>query len=65
MSIINQNPRSRETSENLSKRLTAINAPVITVAAMKFDRPQSTFVLGLDLWPNGLRKIVPAAPYTK
>ena len=35
------------------------------VAAMKFARPQRTFVLGADFCPKGLLKIFPAAPNTK
>jgi hypothetical protein len=37
----------------------------ITVAATKFESPQSTLVRGDDLCPNGLLKTFPAAPKVK
>ena len=37
----------------------------MTVATMKFESPQRTFVRGVDLCPNGLLKILPEAPNAK
>ena len=39
--------------------------PTMAVAATKFEMPQSTLVLGADLWPNGLLNVFPAAPNAK
>jgi hypothetical protein len=56
MSIVNQKPKRRMTSEKLVKRLKNAKAPRMTVAIAKFATSHNTLVLGLDLRPNGLLK---------
>ena len=63
--ITSQNPTRRKTRSDFSGDCADTLHQTSTVASMKLNKPQLTFMRGLDSLPNGVLNIFPAEPNKK